>query len=68
MTDVLFGAKTLQGQLGAGSKDHLAELAHFIEKHQLHPQIAQTFEFEEADKSLQALVRLGAPGKIVVRI
>ncbi|KAI7337095.1 hypothetical protein KC315_g2506 [Hortaea werneckii] len=68
MPDVLFGAKTLQGQLGAGSRDHLAELARFMEKHQLHPQIAQTFDFEEADKALQALVELAAPGKIVVRI
>lgn len=68
MPDVLFGAKNLQGQLGAGSRDHLAELAHFMEKHQLHPQIAQTFEFEEADKALQALVQLATPGKVVVRI
>ncbi|KAI7160657.1 hypothetical protein KC349_g3368 [Hortaea werneckii] len=68
MSDVLFGAKTLQGQLGAGSRDHLAELVRFMEKHQLHPQIAQTFGFEEADKALQALVELAAPGKVVVRI
>ncbi|KAI6897904.1 hypothetical protein KC318_g6316 [Hortaea werneckii] len=68
MSDVLFGAKTLQGQLGAGSRDHLAELVRFVEKHQLHPQIAQTFDFEEADKALQALVELAAPGKVVVRI
>ncbi|KAI6823208.1 hypothetical protein KC340_g11872 [Hortaea werneckii] len=68
MSDVLFGAKTLQGQLGAGSRDHLAELVRFMEKHQLHPQIAQTFDFEEADKALQALVELAAPGKVVVRI
>lgn len=68
MPDVLFGAKTLQGQLGAGSRGHLAGLARFMEKHQLHPQIAQTFDFEEADKALQALVELATPGKIVVRI
>lgn len=33
MQDVLFGAKTIQGMLGAGSMEQLSELARFMDKH-----------------------------------
>jgi len=65
---ILFGAKTVVGQFGAGSKEMSDELARFMEKHQLHPQIAQVFEFGEADKALEAATKLTAPGKVVVRV
>lgn len=42
------------------------ELSAFLEKHQLHPPIAQTFKFEEADKALDALRTLSGVGKIVI--
>lgn len=68
MPGILYGAKTLVGQLGAGSKEVAEGLGRFMEKHQLHPQIAQVFEFEQADEALEALVNLTAPGKVVVRV
>lgn len=43
------------------------ELAAFMDQHKLHPPLAQVFEFEEAEKALEALVNLSAPGKIVIR-
>ena len=43
------------------------ELAAFMEKYKLHPPIAQTFEFEQAGKALEALATLTKPGKIVIR-
>ena len=42
-------------------------LSAFMEKHKLHPPIAQTFAFEEAKKALQALDTLSNPGKIVLK-
>ncbi|KAK3624300.1 hypothetical protein LTR56_021121 [Elasticomyces elasticus] len=66
--DLLFGAKTVRGQLGAGNRDMAVETSAFMQKHQIHPQIAQTFEFDEADKALEATRKLSAPGKIVVKI
>ena len=55
------------GQLGAGSREVSEALAAFMEKHDLHPPIAETFEFEQADKALEELLRLKVPGKVVVR-
>ncbi|KAK6393751.1 hypothetical protein LTR65_002128 [Meristemomyces frigidus] len=68
MQDILYGSKTLEGHLGASNKDMADELAHFIEKHDLHPQIAQVFDFEDADKALEAATNLSAPGKVVVTV
>ncbi|KXT09365.1 hypothetical protein AC579_3827 [Pseudocercospora musae] len=65
---LLFGAKTLQPVLGAGSRELSQELADFLCEHQIHPPIAATFEFEQADKALEALKTLSVPGKIVVKI
>ncbi|KAK5173691.1 uncharacterized protein LTR77_002372 [Saxophila tyrrhenica] len=67
MTDLLFGAKTLQGQLGASSREVFEEMSAFMEKHDLHPPVAQVFEFEQAEEALKALTTLTVPGKIVVR-
>ncbi|TKA79325.1 hypothetical protein B0A55_03460 [Friedmanniomyces simplex] len=67
-SDIIGGALTIFGQAGAGSKEVSDELSAFIEKHQLRPQIAQVFEWEEADKALKAMGSLSAPGKIVVKV
>lgn len=66
--DIFYGAKTMQGVMGAGNKDVADETSAFMEKHQLHPQIVEVFEFEEADKALEAMKKLSAPGKIVVKV
>lgn len=42
------------------------ELSEFIEKHEIHPPIAKTFKFEEADKAVDALRNFSGIGKIVV--
>lgn len=55
------------GQLGAGSRQLNEEMSVFLEKHDLHPPIAEVYEFEAADKALKALSSLKVPGKIVVR-
>ena len=58
----------MEGQLGAGSRDMASEMSTFMEKHQIHPQIAQVFEFEQARESLEALTNLPAAGKVVVKV
>ncbi|TKA76183.1 hypothetical protein B0A55_03087 [Friedmanniomyces simplex] len=68
MQDLLFGAKTMRGQLGAGNREMADELLACLEKHQVHPQIAGVFEFDQADKALEATVKLAKPGKIVMRV
>jgi NADPH:quinone reductase-like Zn-dependent oxidoreductase len=59
---------TVQGRLGGGSYDMMVELSAFAEKHQLHPPIAQVFEFEEAVKALEALRESTGVGKTVVEV
>jgi D-arabinose 1-dehydrogenase-like Zn-dependent alcohol dehydrogenase len=59
---------TVHGRLGGGSYDMMVELSAFAEKHQLHPPIANVFEFEEADKALDALSEFTGVGKIVVEV
>lgn len=54
--------------LGAGSGELAAELAAFMEKHQVHPPIAQTFEFEKADRAFEALRTMNGVGKIVINV
>ena len=44
-----------------------AELSAFMDKHKLHPPVAQVFDFEDAEKALDALDHLITPGKIVIR-
>ncbi|KAK3670158.1 hypothetical protein LTR78_009914 [Recurvomyces mirabilis] len=68
MTDILYGSKTMVGQLGAGSRDMAEGLVDFMEKHDLKPEIAKTFKFEEAVEGLQAASKLTAPGKVVIKV
>jgi D-arabinose 1-dehydrogenase-like Zn-dependent alcohol dehydrogenase len=44
------------------------ELSEFAEKHHIHPPIAKTFKFEEADKAIEALRKFSGVGKIVVEV
>ncbi|EMC91324.1 hypothetical protein BAUCODRAFT_571065 [Baudoinia panamericana UAMH 10762] len=68
MPAIMMGAKTVQGQLGAGSKALADEFAGFLERHPFRPQIARVFEWETAAEGLEALKTLSEPGKIVVRV
>lgn len=65
--DVLFGAKTITGQLGAGSREVAEELVALMERHRLRPSIAGQFAFEEATDALHALKTLNGVGKIVMQ-
>ena len=38
-----------------------------MEKHQIHPPTAATFDFEEAPQAVEALDNLTEPGKIIVK-
>lgn len=40
----------------------------FIEEHDIHPPIAQVFDFEEGDKAVEALRKFNGVGKIVVTV
>lgn len=68
LLNILYGARTFVGQLGAGSRDMLDEMCRFMEKRHLKPQIAEVFEWEEADKALDAASKLTAAGKVVVKV
>ena len=54
--------------IGTGSKTMAEELVAFVQEHDLHPPIAQVFEFEQAQEAFQALEELERPGKIVINI
>ena len=43
------------------------ELSSFLEKHQLHPPTAATFEFEDAAQAVKVLDTSSRPGKITVK-
>ena len=43
------------------------ELSAFMARHDLHPPVAEVFDFEKAPEALGALTKLSAPGKIVLR-
>jgi NADPH:quinone reductase-like Zn-dependent oxidoreductase len=68
MQDILYGNKSITGHLGAGNREHGRALAALMEEHQLHPPIAEVFKFEEADKAIEAIKKLSAPGKVVVKV
>lgn len=64
MTDI----REVHGVLGPGSNELADEFCAFIEKHDLHPPIAETFPFEKADVAFDALRNLQQVGKIVVEM
>ena len=44
------------------------ELVEFEQKHDLHPPVAQTFEFEQAQEAFESLSTLSQAGKIVINV
>lgn len=64
----LIEASIVQGMIGTGSKEMAHELVAFVQEHNLHPPIAQTFQFEQAQEAWEALARLNKPGKIVITV
>lgn len=58
----------VQGLIGSGSKEMAEELVAFVQGHDLHPPIAQTFDFEQASEAYEALKTLNEPGKIVIEL
>lgn len=59
---------SVQGLIGTGSKEMAHELVAFVEKHDLHLTVAQTFEFEQAREAWESLATLSKPGKIVIHV
>lgn len=44
------------------------ELSAFVEKHNIHPPIAKVYDFEDADKAIQAAAKLTNLGKLVIKV
>ncbi len=64
---MLFGAKSLRGVFQI-RKDMVEKVLDVYEKHDLHPPIAQVFEWEDAKEAFAALVRQAAVGKLVIKV
>ncbi|KAF2998658.1 isoleucine-tRNA ligase [Curvularia kusanoi] len=67
VSKILQGGKIVKGVV-MFSRDHTAEFARFVEKHQIKPIIAKEFEFQNARDALQALKDQTEVGKIVIKI
>ncbi len=46
----------------------LGEVVDFVEKHDIHPVIGETFEWKYAPKAFESMMKQGTVGKIVVAI
>jgi NADPH:quinone reductase-like Zn-dependent oxidoreductase len=68
MPDVLYGAKTLEGQLGVASRDLATEMVKFMEEHQIHPQIGRVHKFENAREAMDEVASPTVAGKIVIEV
>lgn len=64
---ILFGAKTVTGQLGSGSKEMFKYLVKMVEENDIHPPIARAFEFEEAKQAFAYTKTLTEVGKVVIK-
>lgn len=64
---ILFGAKTVTGQLGLGSKEMFKYLVKMVEENDIHPPIARAFEFEEAEQAFAYTKTLAEVGKVVIK-
>ena len=40
----------------------------FLEEHDVHPPIAQVFDFKEGDQAVEALRKFSGVGKIVIKV
>ncbi|KAL0256280.1 hypothetical protein SLS55_008673 [Diplodia seriata] len=65
---ILFGAKTIRGVLGAGSKAMNERFVRFVEEHQIRPVVAVEYEFEQAAEAFARLEKQSEIGKIVIRV
>jgi NADPH:quinone reductase-like Zn-dependent oxidoreductase len=52
----------------AFSRDSLAELAQFVDAHNIKPVVALEFDFEQTVEAFEAMNKQSAIGKIAVRI
>ncbi|KAL6828810.1 putative alcohol dehydrogenase [Trichoderma sp. SZMC 28015] len=64
---LLAGGKTARGMLAA-SKPMIEELVRAVEMNNIHPQIGQVFDWNEARKAYAALASGSVVGKVVIRI
>ena len=60
--------RIVAGMIGSGSKEMFVSLIDFVEKHDIHPVIAKTFEFREAAEAFEYTRKLGEVGKVVVKV
>ncbi|KAL1652076.1 hypothetical protein SLS58_000200 [Diplodia intermedia] len=65
---ILFGAKTIRGVLGGGSKAMNERFVRFVEEHQIRPVVAVEFAFEQAAEAFTRLEKQSEIGKIVIRV
>ncbi|KAF2092587.1 putative zinc-type alcohol dehydrogenase-like protein [Rhizodiscina lignyota] len=64
---LIFGAKTVRGVFN-WSKPMIEAMAEFVEKHKIHPVVAEAFEWEDAKAAFEMLNKQSAVGKIVIKI
>ena len=64
---MLFGAKNLRGVFQI-RKDMVQKVLEVYEKHDVHPQIAQVFEWEDAREAFAALVGQTGVGKLIIKV
>ncbi|EOD48488.1 nad-p-binding protein [Neofusicoccum parvum] len=65
---ILFGAKTIRGILGGGSKAINDRFLRFVEEHQIRPALGKEFGFEQAPEAFAQLEKQSEIGKIVITV
>jgi NADPH:quinone reductase-like Zn-dependent oxidoreductase len=57
----------VRGSLGM-SRAMVEECVEMMEAHDLHPVVAEVFEWQDAPKAFEALLKQSAVGKIVIKV
>jgi len=65
---IMFGAKTIRGVLGSGSKDMTTRLVQLVEEYNIHPRIAKIFEWKDAKEAFQYMLEPIEAGKVIIRV
>ncbi|KAF4312500.1 Zinc-type alcohol dehydrogenase-like protein [Botryosphaeria dothidea] len=65
---ILYGAKTIRGLLGSGSKAMNERFIKFVEEHQIRPAVGKVYEFEQAPEAFARLEKQSEIGKIVIKV
>ncbi|KAK7702481.1 hypothetical protein SLS57_011351 [Botryosphaeria dothidea] len=65
---ILYGAKTIRGLLGSGSKAMNERFIKFVEEHQIRPEVGKVYEFEQAPEAFARLEKQSEIGKIVIKV